>query len=352
MSYRDDREAEPPRRALNRATDSRSLRRRELRYEERRRGDALVLVLFAACVSGVFALFRAQPDFNVFYAAGRAVLRGVDPYPPPTSAWVYSQHAFVYPFWVSSVLAPLAWLPYAMARIVFLAVGFCACIVAARATARWGRVESAYALAVVLLAAPMVRSLQVGALNPELLLLVALAWRYRERQRLAGAFLGLAVALKLFLLPILVWPIIASRTRSAIIGALTAAALIAAGFAVGPLSAHAYLSLLKALTDHEGPGSSSLAGRLAQAGVAWPDAQAYAAAAAAFCLGVGGYAARRAHDERIALATALAAALLASPIVWSHYFLLALFPFLLLSLSWPRASAIIAASWLLFPPAF
>ena len=61
----------------------------------------------------------------------------------------------------------------------------------------------------------VVHGLYFGNLTILLVLLVALAWRYRDEARLAGLALGVAVAAKLFVWPLVVWLLLTRRFRAA-----------------------------------------------------------------------------------------------------------------------------------------
>src|SRR5205807_1350706 len=59
----------------------------------------------------------------------------------------------------------------------------------------------------VILTFPVFGALELGAIAPLLLLLVAAGWRYRDRAA-GGVLLALAAAVKLFLWPVLVWLVV------------------------------------------------------------------------------------------------------------------------------------------------
>ena len=61
----------------------------------------------------------------------------------------------------------------------------------------------------------VVHGLYYGNLTIVLVLPLALAWRYRDRARLAGLALGAAVAAKLFVWPLVVWLLLTRRFRAA-----------------------------------------------------------------------------------------------------------------------------------------
>jgi hypothetical protein len=65
----------------------------------------------------------------------------------------------------------------------------------------------------------VIAAVQTGNLSIPLTLLVALAWRNRDRTWAPGLFIGAAIALKLFLWPLLVWLLALHRYRAAATGA-------------------------------------------------------------------------------------------------------------------------------------
>ena len=58
---------------------------------------------------------------------------------------------------------------------------------------------------IVIGSAPVIDSVRIGTLTPVLLLLVAVAWRWRDRRWVASGALAAAIAFKLFLWPLVVW---------------------------------------------------------------------------------------------------------------------------------------------------
>jgi hypothetical protein len=183
----------------------------------------------------------------------------------------------------------------------------------------------------------------LGTVGPLLLLGVAAAWHWRDRILAAGAAVGTAVALKLFLWPLAVWLALTGRLRAALAGIGLALGLVLIPWsAIGFDGLRGYPGLLRHMSEDEATSSYSVVALAVRAHL--PEAAGYALSllAAAVLLIVAGWIAR---DERLsrldrdvaALTLALAAALAASPIVWVHYFLLLLVP---LALTRPKLSAL------------
>ncbi len=293
-------------------------------------------------------------DIDVFLRAGTAVAAGRDPYPRPGTADVYSGFAFVYPYLIAFPFALLAWLPRGGAEALFIGLSVLAVLAGCRLAGarRW----SLYAL--VLAASSTIIGLQMGTLNAALFAGLAGLWRLRDRPVPAGLLAALLVYSKLFLLPLPLWLLLTGRHRAAAVAAGTLGALFGLGELVSPVDLTTYGDMLNALARAEAPAGLSLTGLLMNAGLGlgpatWV-ARSVAVALLTACWAVGRRAARArwAGDDRLMFAATVAAALLASPIVWSHYLLLLAAPLLVLE-GGERAGALATAtvvSWLLVTP--
>jgi alpha-1,2-mannosyltransferase len=290
------------------------------------------LLLYARVISAAPPLL----DFQVFWGAGRDVLAGRSPYPPLEAAALASEHAFVYPAPAALAMVPWALLPYPVAETRF-ALGLLAAVAATLAVLGirdWRCYGAAF------LWVPVLNASLVGAVGPLLALGVALAWRYRGSVVKTAALVAAVVVAKVFLWPLVVWLVATRRFRAAALAAVAATAATLVGWALlGFAGFRDYPRLLSMLADAlQDLGFSPVALGLALG--APPDA------ARGVSLAVGGLAlvaifvlARRVGD-RAALAAALVSALLLSPIVWPHYFVLLLVP---LALARPRLDPV----WLL-----
>ncbi|SNQ45991.1 conserved membrane hypothetical protein [Frankia canadensis] len=265
-------------------------------------------------------------DVDVFLRAGAAVRAGQDPYPTPGTAAVHSGFAFVYPYLTALPFAPLSGLRHA--DDVFVALSVLAVLAGARlAGARDWRV-----FALVIAASTTIIGLQMGTLNALLFAGLTLAWRRRDRPATCGTVLALLVYSKVFLLPLLLWPVLARRWRAAAVAGVVLAVLLGAGELLSPLGTRGYLDLLGQLGRAESVAGVSLTGLLANVGLPMGVAAGLArAAAVAVLAGCGWALRRRGHDERLAYTGGVVAAVLASPIVWCHYLLLLVAPLLALS---------------------
>jgi Glycosyltransferase family 87 len=279
-------------------------------------------------------------DFAVFFGAGDDVLAGRSPYPPVRE--LVDDTKYVYPPPLALLIAPLAVLPAKAA----LACWFLLLFAATAGALRLMGVDDWRCYGIALLFVPTRDSLGGGTVNPLLLLGIALAWRYREAVFGAATAIGAVVALKVFLWPMFFWLAATRRYRAALLAMATAGVLALGSWAVlGFEGLTDYLALLRKLSRLEADGSYSVyaVGRAVGA----PSGLAVAATAivGAVLLAVAVYFGRKHRfdavaRDRLALTYCIVAALVLSPIVWWHYFMLLLVP---AALARPR----LAGVWLL-----
>jgi alpha-1,2-mannosyltransferase len=180
---------------------------------------------------------------------------------------------------------------------------------------------------VVLLWPATIEAVQTANASLPLALLVALMWRWRERPALSGVAIGYAVAIKLFLWPVVVWLALVGRVRAALVAAGVAAATLVLLLPFTSLGD--YVRLLRNLGKEFEHESYTLFALLTDVGV--PDGAARIATVAL------GLVVLALAVRRKSLGLAIAAALVLSPIVWRHFFVLLLIP---LGLSRPRFDAV------------
>ncbi len=308
-------------------------------------GAAAPLTVIAA-IALVFLPLTKAYDLDVFLRAGCAVLHGSDVYPDPASSAVYSGSSFVYPYLAAAPFAPLAALTRHLSTMLFFGVSagavLAACLVGARGDP-WPAV-------LVLCTTFTITGLQLGALSPLLFAGVVTLWRLRERPLAVAVLAAPVIASKLFLAPLLAWLLLSGRYRAFAYASASTAALLAAGFLLGPLDPAQYLQLLSRLGAHEARAGFGFVGALMNLGLGPGVAQG-----SAFVLGAGILAAahlhwRRAREERVLFCAGLIVSLVVTPVVWSHY--LVLLPAVLLALNAPRRwlAALALASWAIALP--
>jgi hypothetical protein len=309
----------------------------------RRRAFDVALLLVVPVLLDVFLLvlqlLRNSYSFDLrlaYIPAAEDVLRGASPYPGLHDAALAGEHAYVYPPLLAFLVTPFTLLPAPAASVVAVLL----LVAALGATLHLLGVRDWRCYGALLAWGPVFDGLQVASVSVALALLVALAWRFRERGLASGSVVGLVVALKLFLWPLAVWSFATGRLRAAL-GAIAVAALAifvpwgAVGFA-GLTEYPALLRKLAALEQHEG---FSLVSAFASVGASTAAARALALALGLALLLGCARAGRRGADAR-AFVLALAAALALTPIAWQHYFVVLAVP---LAVVRPRFSA----AWLI-----
>lgn len=277
-------------------------------------------------------------DFRTFWLAAQSVTDGHSPY--PSLAAIGGHHVagdyeyFVYPPPFAYALIPLGLLPFDLAAGLWLAL-----LVACVGVALWAldvRDWRCYGLAFGVI--PTLSAVRLGAVTPVLLLLAALAWRYRDDPLRCAAAVGSAVMLKLFLWPLFLWLAVTRRFRAAGVAVGGAALVTAAAWAglAGNGLMH-YLRLLRTLTRVEAVQSYSLVALADRLHL--PDPQvSWLLLAVPLVVWVMSWARGRAGNELDAtlFAAAVVVALLLTPILWLHYFVLLIVP---VALARPRLSA-------------
>jgi hypothetical protein len=272
-------------------------------------------------------------DFAIFRRAGHAVLHGHSPYVEPTLKLLAANDRFVYPTPFAIPFAPFALVPEKPAAIAFLVLS--AGAVLGSVWLLGVRDWRCYGAA--LLGLPVFGALGVGSIGPELLLLCALGWRYRDRT-VAGVPLALAAAAKLFLWPVLVWLLVTRRFRAFTASLATIAAVVALWAIIDPTGMRRYPETVRLLDDVQRWKSYSLQSLLISlhASVSVSELVAGAAAVAA----IGGLILLRRRGDGTTFAAAVIAALIATPILWTHYLVLLVVP---IAIARPR----LAPLWLL-----
>jgi Glycosyltransferase family 87/Dolichyl-phosphate-mannose-protein mannosyltransferase len=299
-------------------------------------------IYFDAIRSYFEGIAGAQHDLAVFLGAAGDVLDGTSPY-------VYrGDSTFAYPPFVAWLLAPLHPLSSSGAALVWLLLSL-----AAVAAALWLlelRDWRCYALAFVFIFTRS--SLELGTIEPLLLLAVAAAWRWRDHLVETATAVGAAIALKLFLWPLAVWLALMRRGRAAVLAVAVAVLVAFVSWApIGFAGVGGYPGTLRRLADDESTSSFSVVALGVRAHLPLVAARIIAVVVVIALLGAAAWVAR---DERRAprdrdiatLTLCLAAALAGSPIVWIHYFLLLLIP---LALTHPRLSPLWLVPFAYYP---
>lgn len=269
---------------------------------------AVVLTMLAVAhgSSSIAADFRHE-----IYPQAELIVSGTSPYPDPGSDLTGTGN-YVWPPLVAYIASPFTLLPVDAATLGMALLGLC-CFAGALwiAGARDWRVYGAFGLW-----APVVTDIRTGHLTAVLCLLVAVAWRTRDRRWAPGLAVGIAVAMKFLLWPLALWLAALGRRREAVLAAIGAAGslLLLLPF----VSITEYARLLRSLGEAFDQDSYSAFGILAQSGVDDFPARALTAAVGAGMLVLAW--------RRRSLAMFVATALVLSPIVWLDYYALLAVP--------------------------
>jgi alpha-1,2-mannosyltransferase len=288
---------------------------------------------------------NVHADFDTFWRSAAAFWEGRDVY--DTGARLSNLNP---PFWIV-LISPFGLLEPLVAYRVFvlttlvMTVGYLAWMAdELRLRPVWAVVGTA----MLLLSSPLLATLTLGQTYPVLALLLVAAWMADRRNQplTSGSTLGLVVALKPSLAPILLWPLV--RRRWGAFGAAVvsgAVATLVGVVVVGPGATLVWLLLLQRpsvpILYWDNASLPSAAARLFTenpfaeniATLPWTIPVAYA-------LGIGVIvltASRVRRGSEVGLWALVAASLLASPIAWHNYLVL-LGPGILLLLARGRAA--------------
>ncbi len=268
-------------------------------------------------------------DFDSFWRSARAMLEGKDIY--NTGVELVNLNP---PVW-TVLISPLGLLEPLTAYRVFVLISLVVVVGYLSWTVEELRLRpgwTAVGVAMLLLSSPLLATLALGQVYPVLALGLVASWMAdrRERQELSGAALGLVVALKPSLLPVLLWPVVRRRWRALVAALVSGAVLTLVGVVVlGPGATLDYVGVLRDRSVSPYWDNASLPAAAARlftensyaqnvAVLPWMVAVGYALGVAAIFL----TALRVRHGPEVGLWVLVAASLLASPIAWHNYLVL------------------------------
>lgn len=279
-------------------------------------------------------------DFRALYEAGAHYLHLRTPYVSGTLAQLTTQRNYVYPLPFAALLAPVAAIPYSVAATLFV-VG---CAFLLFLTLRLLGVRDWRVYAAVAVGMPTASAVGLGTISPLLAFLLALLWRFRDKDRVAAPVLAVLVLAKLFLWPVGLWLLLTRRFRTVAAAAIgSAAAVLLSALPLGPGVLFHYVSLLRSVSALEGPTSFSLSSLGSALSGSSSVGTAVMAGAGVLLVYAMVRSARLRDEERI-FRLSIVAALALSPIVWNHYLVLLFVP---LALTRPRFSPLwLAGAWL------
>ena len=278
---------------------------------------ALALALAAYAGDGRLAL-----DFHEeLYPQANAVVHGETPYPETDSEITDTTNA-IWP--IAAVLPALPLTALSAKRADWAATGL---VLACLFVTLWVLAVRDWRIyGITLLWPPVIDAYQTANLTLALGLLLAVAWRYRERELLAGIAVGAAIAMKFFLWPVAVWLLAIRKRRAAAAAVAVAAASLA--LLLPYIGLGDYVSLVRRLADAFDGLSYTPYALLLDLGAPSAVARSASVALGAVLLAVAW--------RRRSLGLALAAAFCVSPIVWRHFFALLVVP---LAIARPRFDA-------------
>jgi len=270
-------------------------------------------------------------DMPIFRAASTAVIHGHSPYAAPNAHALGGFDTFVYPPAAAYLFAPFAVVPYTAAKVAILALGVASVLAALRLL----DVRDWRCYGIAAASAPVVNSLALGAFSSFLVFGTALVWRLRDRPVPGGLAAAVTATVKLFLWPLGLWLIATRRLRAAAVCIVATLVVVVGGWAaIGFAGLATYPRLLHVLSQVEAHRSFSIVALFGLSGTATTTVTAL------LCVGVVAaviVSARSADGDRRAFAVAVLGALVATPVVWMHYYALILVP---IALYRPRLSGL------------
>jgi glycosyl transferase family 87 len=275
----------------------------------------LVLVFVSAVGDGTQGM-----DFRQFYRGADAILDGANLYPVDGASLIASARPYVYPPFPAILAVPLTLLSIDDAALLAMA----ATLLTVPAILWLLGVRDWRCYGIAFLWPPVISGIQTS--NPTLwfALAAALAWRLRNRVGLAGAIVGLTLAVKFVLWPLLVWLVATRRFAAAAIACATGCVLLVGSWAaIGFVGFLDYPGLLRRLQDTVGDDAYTVRMLALDLGASDSVARAIWLAIGVALLVALALAARRGDGLR-AFILAIGAALALSPLVWLHYFALLL----------------------------
>lgn len=312
-----------------------------------------------------FAVLETREDSVIYWGfdtlqywqGAKDVLAGVSPYPVPAdlagagdhlnSAELLEMFRFSYPAAAAVAFIPLGLLGFDVAAALWGVL----LIVSLFASVRILDVRDWRVMGVVLGSAPAIDAVRIGTLTPIMLLLLAIAWRWRDRLWAVSAALAAALAFKLFLLPMVIWLAATRRWLAAILTiGLAAVANLVAWAAIGFDGFADYPTYLRELTEIVEIRGYSLVALGVKAGLPEALAEVLPFVVGLPILASAVLIARREDGDRRAFSIVVVGSIALTPIVWNHYFLLLVAPLALARPKLAWAWGLMWAFWIIPTP--
>jgi alpha-1,2-mannosyltransferase len=268
-------------------------------------------------------------DFDSFWRSARALLGGGDIY--DAGARLVNLNP---PVW-TVLISPLGLMGAIEAYRLFVLISIFVVLGYLAWTAEELRLRPLWAVVgagLLLLSSPLLSTLALGQVYPILALGLVAAWvsDRRDYQWLTGASLGLVVALKPSLVPVLLWPLVRRRWEAFSAACICGLAATLVGLVVaGPSATLRYVRILSEGSANAYWDNASIPAAAARFFTEHPYGQNAATLPwmvfVGYALGVGVIiltAARIRDGGEAGLWALVAASLLASPIAWHNYLVL------------------------------
>lgn len=269
-------------------------------------------------------------DFRfAYWPAGHLVLDGHSPY-IWTAAQYRSGHAFVYPALSALVFAFLSLLPVGLGAVLFTFV----CIALVPLALRTLGVSDWRVYGIALIWEPVYYGWITA--NESLFLMLGLAclWRCRGRPLAAGLLAAALISLKPLMWPLALWLLVTRRWAAAAY-ALGGGLLInlAAWWVLGIHQIEPFLRASRRSIDLQWQRGEGIPALLWHFGANRTLGLAVMLIASLLLVAAVARSGLVRRDETLALTLAVALVFVASPLVWSHYFVLLVVP---MAIAWPR----------------
>lgn len=281
------------------------------------------------------SLGRYRIDLNVYRIGSQAWLHGVGLYGPLPATAIGVRLPFSYPPISAVLLSPLSLVPMAVASaaltlisIALLAVVlhvFMRSLSAAHVKSRW---HVRWLLPVALLLEPVRNTLNYGQINVILMMLVSVDCLYRRPSRTRGALVGIAAAIKLTPMAFILYFLVQKDYRAACMAGISFIGCTCVGFLLAWRDSVQYWTSIIFQPSRDGgvayAANQSIQGVLSRAGVNMSSTAGttlwLGLSLVAVILAYAGM--RRARSKKLdawVLSLNALAALLISPISWSHH---------------------------------
>lgn len=289
----------------------------------------LPILLYAVMLQLFWERNELGIDFQqTLLPAAREIAAGQSPYP-----------AYGYPPLVAFELVPFTYLP--APEILYTG----ALLAGIPATLWVLRIRDWRCYGAAFLWGSTFHAVQTGNVTVWLLLATAVAWRMRDSTWGTGVSSGLAIATKIICWPLVFWLAATRRLKAAFLSvAVGIGVTVLLWGALGFSGVLTYPSSIDRLESEQAPSSYTIRALLSDVGLVEPATSIAWLLGAGLALAAAIIAGRRGSDRR-SYAFAVLGAVVASPIVWLHSFLLLLAPVAVLR---PRFSPIWLAPGLLW----